>query len=41
MPDSEMVDWLPVATVTAESGGVEFSEAVAEGLRFYRSVPAE
>jgi len=38
---TNLVDWLPVATVTAESGGVEFSEAVAEGLRFYRSVPAE
>ena len=38
---TNLVEWTTVATLTAESGGVEFSETAGEGVRFYRSVPVE
>jgi hypothetical protein len=38
---TNLVDWIPAAVVTAERGGVEFTDEAGSSQRFYRSVPLE
>ncbi len=38
---TNLVDWIPAAVVTAEQGGVEFTDEAGSSQRFYRSVPVE